>query len=243
MLIHGGLHSSGVACTCSVCGSYWMQLHQLVAVHHLARREGQVAADLEPAGVDLARPALVVDQVVEELLRALDQAAAAGVERPLERGRVGGQEVGRRHRVQHQVDEHRRPCARRPGPVRPRPRPHGRTGTPPGRPAGPRRRPGCPPRPGRRNGGPWGRPGPAARSRGRTSGSAATSGIWARSVASWDGGLHGASGFVNVARMAWVKASPKPGGVQVLEAGRTRARARWPRVRRPHRPKGDRVLR
>ena len=50
------------------------QLHEVVAVDDLGRRRGQVAAHGEPAGVDLARLALVVQHVVDERARPLDEA-------------------------------------------------------------------------------------------------------------------------------------------------------------------------
>ena len=80
------------------------ELHELVAEHDLARGRGEVAAHLEAAGVDLARPAVVVDQVVEEGHRALDDARARGVERPLQGGRVQREEVRGRQRVEREVE-------------------------------------------------------------------------------------------------------------------------------------------
>ena len=64
------------------------QLHQPVAVDDLARGRREVLAELELRRVDLARPAAVVDDVVDEVRQPADDARAAGLERPLERGRV-----------------------------------------------------------------------------------------------------------------------------------------------------------
>ncbi len=74
-------------------------LDQVAAVHHLRRGAGEVAADLERAGVHLPGPAVVVQHVVDEVAPAVDEAAPAGVQRPLEYRRIGDREVGRRERV------------------------------------------------------------------------------------------------------------------------------------------------
>ena len=79
------------------------QLHQGVAEHHLALGGGQVLAQGERGGVDLAGLAAVADQVVEEVVDPLGGAAPAGVEGPLEGGRVGGQEVRGGHGVDQQL--------------------------------------------------------------------------------------------------------------------------------------------
>jgi hypothetical protein len=71
------------------------EFDQVVAEHHLPGGGGEVAPDLEPGGVDLAGPAAVVEQVVEEVAGAGEQAAAAGAERGAQGGRVGEQVVGR----------------------------------------------------------------------------------------------------------------------------------------------------
>ena len=83
----GGVHLLGLRLVLQ-------QLHEVVAEHHLRGRDGEVAAHLEAAGVDLARTAAVVAHVVEELPRARDEAPPTRVERPLERGGVRRQEVG-----------------------------------------------------------------------------------------------------------------------------------------------------
>jgi hypothetical protein len=75
----------------------------VVGEYHLARRDGQVLADGERGAVHLARAALVVGQVIEEVAAAGQQAPAGRIERPLERGRVGQQEVGRAQRVEQEA--------------------------------------------------------------------------------------------------------------------------------------------
>ncbi|MNR02214.1 hypothetical protein D3C85_1180560 [compost metagenome] len=61
------------------------QFQQLVAKHHRARRGRQVAADLEGLRVDLARQAVVVPQIIEQVVDAAHQAQATGVEQLLDR--------------------------------------------------------------------------------------------------------------------------------------------------------------
>ncbi len=67
------------------------QLEDLAAIDDGARRHGEVLADLELALVDLARHAAVVEQVVDQVLRAVQQAAAAGLHDALERAGVAEQ--------------------------------------------------------------------------------------------------------------------------------------------------------
>ena len=74
-------------------------LDQIVAVDHFGRGGGQVAADLERARVHLPRAAVVVQHVVDEVAPPVQQAAAPGVQRPFQDGRVGRRKVGRRQRV------------------------------------------------------------------------------------------------------------------------------------------------
>src|SRR6185437_7604716 len=76
--------------------------------HDLARGGGQVLADPERPGVDLARTAVVVQHVVDEVTGSGDQAGPPGLEHPLQRGRVGQQEVRRRERVQQEAGRERR---------------------------------------------------------------------------------------------------------------------------------------
>ena len=64
---------------------------------HLARRRGEVAADLERARLGLGQ--LPRADVVEHVGEALEQVLAAGLDRPLQHLRVGQREVGRAHRV------------------------------------------------------------------------------------------------------------------------------------------------
>ena len=133
-----------------------------------------VAARLRPTSKPLAstwrgRP-LLLRQVVEEGHRALDDARARGVERPLQRRRVHREEVGGRHRVQREVERELGLAGDRLVDRRGGDRRRGRTGTSTGRPAACRRTPGSCSTPGRRSAGPSGRPAPATRSRGRTTG-------------------------------------------------------------------------
>ena len=83
------------------------ELHQVVLEHDLARGGGEVLADPERTGVDLARAPLVVEHVVDELTGPGDQAGPAGLEHPLQRGRVGQQEVRRRQRVHQEAGRQR----------------------------------------------------------------------------------------------------------------------------------------
>ena len=74
-------------------------LHQLehrMAQHHRPFGIGEVAADGERCLVDLRRHAAVVDQVVDEVARAFDEALSARFAGFLERRRIAEQEV-RRH--------------------------------------------------------------------------------------------------------------------------------------------------
>ena len=83
------------------------QLHQLVPEHHLARGRGEVLADGERPGVDLARQAAVVEQVIDEMAGPGSHAGPAGLQRPLERGRVRGQEIRRRDRIEQETGRER----------------------------------------------------------------------------------------------------------------------------------------
>ena len=94
-------------------GQVLQQLHDLIAVDDLARRGRHVLADPEGAGVDLTRPATVVEDVVDTVACAGHHALTAGVERPLERRRIGQEKVRRRQRVDEQVDCESRLRARR----------------------------------------------------------------------------------------------------------------------------------
>ena len=79
------------------------QLHELVAEDDLALGRGQVLAEPERPPVDLLRPAAVVGQVVGEVTGPGQHAGAAGLERPLQRGRVGEQVVRRGECVAEQA--------------------------------------------------------------------------------------------------------------------------------------------
>ena len=80
----------------------WLVLEhfdQFVAIHHLAGRDREVLSNPEGSAVDLARPTLVLDHIVEEVAGAAEQAATGGLEGAHQCRRVRGEEVGGRHRV------------------------------------------------------------------------------------------------------------------------------------------------
>ncbi len=74
-------------------------LAHLVALHHGAGREREVLAHLERVALDHRGHAAVVAQVADEVADAAHEAHATGVERALDRGRVGGEVVGGRQRA------------------------------------------------------------------------------------------------------------------------------------------------
>ena len=163
------------------------QLHQVVPEHDLAGGGGQVLPDPERPQVHLTRPAAVVDQVVDHVPGPGEHAGPARLQHPLERGRVGQQEVGRRERVEQEAGGQRglgvvgRVAATRPPACR---SPAGRR---PGSPAGGRRRPGCRSTSGPRTACHPRAPGPAAPRPGPASGPwppARPSPHWSRSAAS-----------------------------------------------------------
>ncbi len=86
-----------------VCGAYWMSSIRSflnttlpgVAARFSPTRNGRVSTWR-------GRPPLL-QQVVDEVAGPGDQAGPAGLEHPLERGRVGEQEVRRRERVQQEA--------------------------------------------------------------------------------------------------------------------------------------------
>ena len=84
------------------------QLHELVAVDDLARRRRDVLAEDERGGVDLPRSAAVGPHVVDEVLGAVEYAAAPGFEGTFERRGIGRKEVRRSDRVQGETGEHAR---------------------------------------------------------------------------------------------------------------------------------------
>ena len=77
------------------------QLHQVVLVDHRARRGGDVLADREGLGVGhLDRQlALAALQILQQVVQALHQVLAAGLDGGAQHLRIGHDEVGRRHRV------------------------------------------------------------------------------------------------------------------------------------------------
>ena len=78
------------------------QFHQVVAIDDLGGRGREVLSDGEFAGVNLPGTAVVVEQVVGEVVCALSQARAAGFDGAFKRGGVGQQEIGRGECVHHQ---------------------------------------------------------------------------------------------------------------------------------------------
>ena len=87
-------------------------LDEVIAVDDFARRARDVRSDLEGAGVDLAGPSSVVEHIVESCA-SRRRAAPAGVERLLEHGRVGQQQVRGGERVGEHDDREARLHARR----------------------------------------------------------------------------------------------------------------------------------
>jgi hypothetical protein len=76
-------------------------LDQLVEpglLDHLAGRRRYVDADLEGRAVDMAELALL--HVLEQMLEAVEQALAPGLDRLLDHLRIGQGEVGGRHRIE-----------------------------------------------------------------------------------------------------------------------------------------------
>ena len=80
------------------------QLQQLVAKYHGPRGGGQVAAHVEGPLIDLARQAIVVAQVFEQVGQAAHQALATGVEQFLHGQRVE-QRVAGGQRIVEQVEQ------------------------------------------------------------------------------------------------------------------------------------------
>src|SRR5260370_37801223 len=62
-------------------------------------RDGEVLADLERPPVDLRWNGPALDDVAEEILEAVQQASAVGLDRSLQRGGITQQEVSRRQRI------------------------------------------------------------------------------------------------------------------------------------------------
>src|SRR5207249_2725917 len=77
------------------------QLDQPVPEDDLARGRAEILADDEAARVDLPGQPASLGEVLDEAQEAGAEAAAAGIERALERSRVRQQEVRRRERVDH----------------------------------------------------------------------------------------------------------------------------------------------
>ena len=210
------------------------QLHQVVAVDDLAPGSPRGCGPPRTALVSTCRgrPSLCTRSSTK--LRApLARLVPAGLERPLERGRVGRQEVGRRERRRASARWPAPPCApsRRPGPRRRR-RP-GRTGSQPGSSAGARRTAGSRSTPGRRTGGPWGRPAPAAPPPGPSTARSWRAGRGRGRPRAAAPPARGRSGGPAAGPQHLGQRLAEPGGVQVLEQVGLRAPARSPRARRP----------
>jgi len=73
------------------------QLEQPVPEHHLARRDRQIATDLERMLVGHRHPALL--QVVKQVGKAREQTLAPGLDRLVDHFGVQRREIGRAHRI------------------------------------------------------------------------------------------------------------------------------------------------
>ena len=80
------------------------QLHQAVAQHHLAGRYGDVYARPEQVAGGRPLAAQMLLPVQEKLRGALRHVGAAGAQRMLQQFRIGRDEIGRRHHVEHLAD-------------------------------------------------------------------------------------------------------------------------------------------
>ena len=87
------------------------ELERFAAVHHRARRDGEVPADLEFALVHLARHAEIVGEIVDEILQAVEQALAAGFGDALQGARIAEQRIGRRKSFGEQLQHEARAFA------------------------------------------------------------------------------------------------------------------------------------
>ena len=81
------------------------ELDQLVAEHHVAGRDRQIAAHFERRFVGHGDAAAT--SVGEQVRKPLGKRCTPGLERELERLRIGGQKIGRRHRVDILMSEKR----------------------------------------------------------------------------------------------------------------------------------------
>jgi hypothetical protein len=100
-LIHGGTISSGRLEHVRGARRVLQQLHHVVLEDDLARRGGDVLAQLEGRGVGHldAQAAAAVFDVAQQVVEALDEVLAVALDRLAEDFRVGQREVGRGQRV------------------------------------------------------------------------------------------------------------------------------------------------
>ncbi len=88
-----------------VVGAYCSSSMIGLSEHDRSLGVGEIAADLERRLVDLRRHAAVVQQVVDEVPQAVDEAAATGLPRAFQRRRVAEQKVRRRESVGQQAEQ------------------------------------------------------------------------------------------------------------------------------------------
>ena len=128
-MIHDGTISTGSGCTVLRLRRVADQLDQAVAQHHLARRDGDVAADLEALGLGCtarrrARPAASCQPVASRPAPGARRRLSAT---SLQHHRVGRQPVGRRQHAQPLAGEEVRHARRGARSCRARARPRART--------------------------------------------------------------------------------------------------------------------
>ncbi len=87
------------------------ELEDLAAIHHRARRQGQVPAHLELALIDLARHAEIVGEIVDEILQSVEQALAACLGDPLQGAGIAEQRIGGRKGFGEQLQHEARALA------------------------------------------------------------------------------------------------------------------------------------
>src|SRR3546814_4377012 len=101
--------SDGSSDVCSSVGRRRVldDLHEVVLVDHLARRQGDVLAELEGLDVGHLYPeaALAALEVGEQVVQALHEVLAAGFQRRAQHLRIGHHEVGGGHRSEEHTSE------------------------------------------------------------------------------------------------------------------------------------------